>query len=1509
MSDPAQSTPFLTIGGFTPTKPVTGTVRQPAFGEMSGESSTSRTAPTGRPYIPEEEHQDIKPKTEEGGPPNPGHTGEGRNPPDPPPSDSGDDSEEDRERRRRKRNENKKSKNATRPAKRDKERKERPIPKLDKLEGANDFQSWNNSMKKYLQMCEVEGKYRYSFWDVVTGDLKEPTPADCMDLQMDLEDWIAADNHAYLTMKKNCEREPHTLIRLCKTSYDAYKTLVVHYENKMISDLGIVLSNVTNCKYREEDSIHDHINNFETLWETLFATAHGPLKPKHKSFGKGLRLISSDDAAKTELLLATFPPKYHLTIQNLRTHDDFSYGDVVANLKFSIRKPTWVRTNTGTKKDPIVLRTEGNQRLIDTSKVCNYCKNVKGWRGIGHLEKDCRTKKREQSNPEVKRLDNKPYEDDSDNEFELDQGARITEVLSNRRTPRYPRVNMIKAGKLANNRTGHYEFDTGAQVHTTNELWRLTNLRPGRTITAWNGTKTTAIHEGTLKMKHNGQEIILKNVLYHPSFYNLISGQRIEDMELRKDHKSQLTVFSGKNPLYRINRDNGTKGTMWIKPDGKYPATEEINQNKIHKVTLMDLHERYGHISFDTLKSLPEGQKYHGKPAPKCEACIAGKSTKAPARKAEKITQVRSKQPLERIHADLIGPFSKEWQGKKYVLTAMDDYSRYCTAIPIKAKSDTKGAIREWIKMLEIQCKSKVVYLQADWGGEFRNTELASWCKKKGIQLKETVPHHSETNAIIERLNRTLQDMARTAMISSGLKLWGDAIQWAAYTKNRIPHKTLGKSPIEALIGKGDRSNLRPFGQRVMIHLYKAERSHDRMAPRATEARITGYTATHGTYQVVTTTGKRKIAKNPRPINQLEQDSEEEEIDQWPTKPVQDLEDITDGKIGRNYGWHCPEKEECPKGTHVEDQQEPQTPNQTSIPSGFDSPSQQLFREQAEPPAAPTKPKAPEPRRSERMGRDTTNWQDRIKQGLAGEPKNKPKEPSIQRVGHDDEHPTDEQARNHPTKAHEWAKARLVEREKLQKYGVYSVVPKVPEGFHPVDTKWVYDVKKDSAGNIIRYRARKVGRGFTQEYGLNYHETFSQMARSESWRVLLTLAINQGWTVMQWDVKAAYLQADLDPVHEIYVKDLTESGETEYWKLHKALYGLKQAGHQWYNRMRSIMTNAGYIQSVGDPGCFYQEQPARIIISTHVDDMAGYGPPHLLKNFEKAIEKEVELEKLGQPTKLLGMELTWGNDGRVKLTQKDSIEKLIQEHNIKILRYSLPVNPEGYEAPTEDEVLPTEMITKYQSLVGSLLYINRMTRPDISVHVNLLGRRTSKPGTNNMKTALQVGQYLASTKDEGLTITRRSEAQIVLYADASYGGENSRSQSGSLVTLYGIPVMWSSRRQDVVSMSITEAEYIACSETAKDSQWIAQFLKELRMETTIPMMFTDNEAALKLTKTQTFHRRTRHIEHRFHYIRELVDQKAIRIAGIKGKNNPADPLTKLLPMSSIGQWKTEISIG
>ena len=96
-----------------------------------------------------------------------------------------------------------------------------------------------------------------------------------------------------------------------------------------------------------------------------------------------------------------------------------------------------------------------------------------------------------------------------------------------------------------------------------------------------------------------------------------------------------------------------------------------------------------------------------------------------------------------------------------------------------------------------------------------------------------------------------------------------------------------------------------------------------------------------------------------------------------------------------------------------------------------------------------------------------------------------------------------------------------------------------------------------------------MGRGFTQEHGVTYGETYSQMSRAETWKVLIVLALQNNWEARQWDVKAAYLNAPLK--HDVYVQNINESGTTEYWKLHKALYGLKQAGHEWYNTMIDIM--------------------------------------------------------------------------------------------------------------------------------------------------------------------------------------------------------------------------------------------------------------------------------------------------------------------------------------------------
>ena len=164
----------------------------------------------------------------------------------------------------------------------------------------------------------------------------------------------------------------------------------------------------------------------------------------------------------------TFPThihRYAQLVQNIRSQRGYSYGDVVAKLKIYVPQIGWKKKShqgawTGSKTDPVVLKNEGP---IESSKKCGYCIKVKGWRGIGHTESECRTKKRERNNQDtgVKKIDNKPYEE-SEDDFELDHGARITKINVNKHSgSRHPRIGMIKAGKLNNVSRGYLEGTLG----------------------------------------------------------------------------------------------------------------------------------------------------------------------------------------------------------------------------------------------------------------------------------------------------------------------------------------------------------------------------------------------------------------------------------------------------------------------------------------------------------------------------------------------------------------------------------------------------------------------------------------------------------------------------------------------------------------------------------------------------------------------------------------------------------------------------------------------------------------------------------------------------------------------------------------------------------------------------------------------------------------------------------------------------------------------------------------
>ena len=214
--------------------------------------------------------------------------------------------------------------------------------------------------------------------------------------------------------------------------------------------------------------------------------------------------------------------------------------------------------------------------------------------------------------------------------------------------------------------------------------------------------------------------------------------------------------------------------------------------------------------------------------------------------------------------------------------------------------------------------------------------------------------------------------------------------------------------------------------------------------------------------------------------------------------------------------------------------------------------------------------------------------------------------------------------------AKEWAVDRQKERAQLEKYRVFTRVKKedIPDRINPVDTNWVYDVKRKTDESIEKYKAHKVGRGFTQIDEISYdsEQTYAQMMRPETLKMLIVIALHREWDILQWDVIAAYLQAELH--HDVYVSDVNEDGELQYWKLNKTLYGLKQAGHEWYKTLERILQIAALKQCIADEGTYTD---GNATIGTHLDDLIGIAPPGQLEKIASSIEQSVELDNKGRP--------------------------------------------------------------------------------------------------------------------------------------------------------------------------------------------------------------------------------------------------------------------------------------
>lgn len=1290
------------------------------------------------------------------------------------------------------------------------------VPKMSTvLKDELNYPEWANEAETYLTVMDL--------FEIVDGTIPCPDTTTGTSVSNDRGLWRKASMKAKLFMMFNCEEGPKSTINLCTTAKEAWESLRSSYEGKTRTNLHFLLTAITNLKYDDRNTnIDSHITEFEKRWSRLSATTKSSTDTK--SAAGVLHLVTNCETLKANLLLGTLPSFYSNIVDNITTKSDISYADTTVRLRELVprKKP---RKSESTDESPTPAAFASNTTSSSTNpwnngKVCTYCKNNKGWSGRGHTESECRNKKR-------------------DEQISRQQAHTAEEYVFMSQSHPQPEQH------------NKWSYDTEASTHMTPFKSLLTDTVecqvPVRTASGW----TTSYLKGTARLEQNGQTILLADTLYIPALpKNLLSGQRFRQ-------KGAYTYLDN-NP--RIEKD-GITILRLHEQNGKFTidssqTTEESN----FAGSSPDWHERYGHLpypSFIHVKEAPPAlHGYNGQ----CDACQQGKSVKAASPQQNTI---RTSRPLELVHSDLCGPMKTRTPSQHiYLITLVDDFSRLTLVRTIAAKSDTANELLSMIAALETSAGAKVKSLKTDNGGEYRSDHLMHELKMKGIEIKQTVPYHSQTNPVAERTNRTLVTMGRTALLHSKLprSLWGEAVQHCAYTKNRTPHRAHnGRSPLEIFQADADivaeRSNFRAFGEKVWVHQLEQT---DKLAPRAKKGVIVGYTTSHKTFRVWTEDNKIVVTKSPRhrsdettPYDPLILPvfgrnnpfiNDKQTTDKLPLSTTKTEHNKSNPRSIPDEWWRSTAASSAPDRA------------QNMIESSMQEESQEI------PTIVGSFPES-QPRRSERH-------------------KKSPERYGYETANVVEASPSLEQALKGPN-ADEWRKAMEEEKTQMRKYAVYEEVDDVPPGKRVVDTKWVLKEKRDEHGNLIRRKARLTGRGFMQTAGIDFDETFAPIARPETWRTLIVLALRDSWHIIQMDVVAAFLNADLK--HEMYVKDNRVTG-TKAWRLCKALYGLKQSAHEWNNEMTGILGQAGLYPLSTDPSCYRGEG---IRIASHVDDfLVTVQHERLADELVQVMQTSIGVEVKGIPKKFLGMTCEWSKDA-VTLNQQHAIENLCKLHSIQY-GASTPTRSDVDLGPvTERDELADPK--KYQQLIGSLLYIAQMTRPDILFLVSALARRNTKAAIRHWEAAQRVLRYLYQTKRLGHTL--RAGSDVTVWVDASYGGENGRSQSGSVTCVGNTAISWSSRKQDVVALSATEAEYIAITSGAQDAVWIKRLLSELGEQIT-PKILTDNMGAKHLTTNSTFHRRTKHIEIRYHFIRQQLSQGELTIDWVSGKTNRADLLTK-----------------
>ena len=477
-----------------------------------------------------------------------------------------------------------------------------------------------------------------------------------------------------------------------------------------------------------------------------------------------------------------------------------------------------------------------------------------------------------------------------------------------------------------------------------------------------------------------------------------------------------------------------------------------------------------------------------------------------------------------------------------------------------------------------------------------------------------------------------------------------------------------------------------------------------------------------------------------------------------------------------------------------------------------------------------------------------------------------------------------------------------------------------------VGHKWVFKTKRDANGNVVRCKARLCAQEFRdkgkkREQRLwrqrndqlgsgDYDEDvdlYAPVASKAGIRVVAALAALNELMIYQLDVKTAYINAVLD--REVYMtapEGLVGVASGSVVRLKKCLYGLRTSGNRWNNLLNSDLEQMGYRRTQADPSIYVREHKGDVSYVAIVVDDVLIAAKHEVeyKRVLEVLSKKYKMTDEGLLEYYVGIEVEQ-KPGEIILRQRGYTKQVLERYGMwecnavatpMVGKYDRRMSP---QTDAEREQMSN---VDYRGAVGALRYLADTTRPEIDGAVNTMSRFSNDPGNEHWQGVKRIMRYLRGTLNYGLRYSKdgngeKDGTQLYGYSDADYGGceDTRRSVSGCIMMLAGGPVVWASRKQQCVTLSTMESEYVALTMAATEAIWLRNLLGELgEKQCGASILYGDNVAANLQSKRPGVTRKAKHVDVRYHFIRECVSRCDLDVKHVRSSDNLADVFTKAL---------------